>query len=487
MKKFYSLSTAALLACSLSASAAAVYETPGTGKTYSLQSLIGVAPDSVIQVSGKTFTVAYDITINENDKFVLDDNVTVQFKEKATLTINGHAKLVATERSYIKCVEGEAGKGIYMHYDGEEAQTVSNLDFDGAQLRNYGKRGFTIENCNFRNANGKLNSSGALSVGAANACFVVRNCRFENNTVPAIGGAANFGNGVIMENCYLNNNVTENRNKPQINLTVGGPDSVIIRNCEIIGNPALDKVGGIAVANMLGISGANNTLIEGCTIKENRYGITAMGICHIEIRNNILINNNHETNPMNGGSGISLSGGGKNLSAIISGNHIEGHLWGITIIKCAGEVNLGQINNNNSPGFNKFLNNGNNGKKYDVYNNQPANVYAQNNCWGVEEQTSELIQTVIFDKTDDATLGQVIFEPTWDSVNSINADKNGIIYSNGEILTLSGTETTLTIYDATGAKLSVMPTAGGRASLSEMPAGLLIVASPLGTLKVLNR
>lgn len=485
MMKIYTLSAALLLACSLSASAA--YETPGTGKTYTLQSLVGVAPDSVLQANGKTFTVAYDITINENDKFVLDDNVTVLFKEKAVLTINGHGTLVASERSYIKCAEGELGKGIYMHYDGTEPQTVRNLDFDGAQLRNYGKRGFTIEYCNFRNANGKLNSSGAIAIGTSNACFVVRNCRFENNSVPAIGGGANIANGIIVENCYLNNNVTENRNKPQLNLTVGGPDSVIIRNCEIIGNPEHTKVGGIAVANMLGISGTNNILIEGCTIKENRYGITTMGACHADIYNNTLINNNHETNPINGGSGISLNGSGKNLSANISGNHIEGNLWGITIIKCAGEVNLGQLNNTKSPGFNKFLNNGNNGNKYDVYNNQTANVYAQNNCWGVTEQKAELIKDVIFDKTDDENLGQVIFEPFWDSVEGVNADQQGIVYSNGEIITLSGNETTLTIYDATGAKLTVMSTTGGRASLNEMPKGMLIVASPLGTLKILNK
>lgn len=485
MNKIYAISAAILLSCA--AANAAVYETPGTGKTYSLQSLIGVAPDSVIQVDGKTFTLAYDITINENDKFVLDDNVTVLFKAGVTLTINGHGTLIASERSYIKCAEGEAGKGIYMHYDGDDTQTLRNLDFDGAQVRNYGTRGFTIENCNFRNCNGKLNSSGAIAIGTANACFVVRNCRFENNAVPAIGGAANFGNGLLIENCYLYNNNTENRNKPQLNLTVGGPDSVIIRNCEIIGNPELNMVGGIAVANMLGIAGANNSLIEGCTIRENRYGITAMGKSHIEIRDNVLINNNHETNPMNGGSGISLNGSKQDLSALVSGNHIEGHLWGITIINCAGEVNLGQVNNEKCPGFNKFINNGNNGKKYDVYNNQAANVYAQNNCWGVEEQTAELVAEVIFDKADDDALGQVIYEPFWNSVAGVNADDQGIIYSNGEILTLSGGETTLTIYDATGTKLNVMTTAGGRASLADMPNGLLIVASPLGTLKIMNK
>ena len=115
---------------------------------------------------------------------------------------------------------------------------------------------------------------------------------------------------------------------------------------------------------------------------------------------------------MNGGSGISLYDPYQKTTAVIANNVIEGNLWGVTIIGCK-DVNLGQPSNQaaSSPGGNKFSRNGCLGQLYDLYNNSRLTVYAQNNTWGVDQQTEEAIETVIFHQADDEKLGPVIFMP----------------------------------------------------------------------------
>ena len=64
-----------------------------------------------------------------------------------------------------------------------------------------------------------------------------------------------------------------------------------------------------------------------------------------------------------------------------------------------------------NPGNNTFVNNGNGGVLYDLYNNSTNTVYAQGNTWNVSEQTEEEIEKVVFHQNDNASLGQVIFMP----------------------------------------------------------------------------
>jgi hypothetical protein len=64
-------------------------------------------------------------------------------------------------------------------------------------------------------------------------------------------------------------------------------------------------------------------------------------------------------------------------------------------------------------GKNIFSNNGNNGELFDLYNNNPNDVMAQNNHWGVPEQIEELIRTVIRDKANDSRYGIVTFMPPY--------------------------------------------------------------------------
>lgn len=112
---------------------------------------------------------------------------------------------------------------------------------------------------------------------------------------------------------------------------------------------------------------------------------------------------------------------------MITGNHIEGNLWGVTVIG-GKNINLGKTEDKDAedynPGMNVFLNNSNSGSAYDLYNNSTKTVYAQGNYWkSVDKQDRESIETVIFHKNDDQRLGEVIFMP---ALNEDPADIGGI-------------------------------------------------------------
>ena len=183
------------------------------------------------------------------------------------------------------------------------------------------------------------------------------------------------------------------------------------------GDSTLNMVGGIAVANWFGTAGINVS-IEDCEISDNRYGITTMGVMDVVIKNNQIVNNKFESNPNNGGSGISLYDPYYKQNAVITGNRIERSLWGITVIGCS-EVNLGKTTvdadaSDYNPGGNVFIDNGNNGTLYDIYNNSSNTVYAQGNFWNVASQDSVSIETVVYHKNDNPTLGEVIYMPAGD-------------------------------------------------------------------------
>ena len=191
-------------------------------------------------------------------------------------------------------------------------------------------------------------------------------------------------------------------------------DNIVIDHCTITGNPEHTMVGAIGISNFYSRTG-NNITISNCTIRDNRYGIGTVGSMDIVIKDNTLVDNKYEVNPMNGGSGISLYDPYQLTNAMISGNHIEGSLWGVTVIGCKnvnlGRTNVGVDDPDYNEGRNTFKDNGNNGLLYDLYNNSANTVYAQNNTWNVSHQTQEEIENVIFHKADDASLGEVIYWP----------------------------------------------------------------------------
>jgi len=387
------------------------FTTQGDGTTWTFSKLAEVV-ESGVTGNGKTFTMTKNVTVAAGDKFKIESGIKVLMGNSVKLTISGEADFAAGERVQFTSAGAEDKPyGIFVDSD---ISTVdfANIDFEYAGLRCFGSKGLNVDNCTFKRHNAVSNAS-ALGLGTNGASFTVTNCTFEECERNAIGGAANYSNPIVIENCRFTGNGTRNLNAPQINLTVA--DNVTIRNNIVTGNPANNKVGGIVVSNMIGLKGTFETVIEGNEIRDNRFGIAAYNEQNALIKNNILVGNKYETNPDNGGSGINIYDPYKTQTTVVTGNYIEDNLWGITVIG-GKDVNIGKTEDKNAadynPGLNVFLNNGNRGKAYDLYNNSPNTVYAQGNYWkSVDIQDRESIETVVFHKNDDPSLGEVIFMP----------------------------------------------------------------------------
>jgi len=226
----------------------------------------------------------------------------------------------------------------------------------------------------------------------------------------------------------------------------------------------------------MGLSGTNKTTIENNDIRGHRYGITTLGAQTVTIKNNTIVDNQYETNAVNGGSGISIYDSNGLQTVTITGNYIEKNLWGITIIG-GKSINIGKTEDPNAddynPGKNVFKDNGNNGVLYDLYNNSANTVYAQGNHWNVDEQTAEKIETVIFHKNDDSTLGEVIYMPAMDDASNIKTlHSQGVKIANGKI-TLSDAAT-IDVYAMDGKHIGRFSTSGGSIDLSMLAKGTYI-------------
>ena len=409
MKKYLFTLLATIIILTPMSVSADTYVTIGDGQTYSFALLSTIEGSGVSEGDG-CYMVSGTIEISEGDQFVMDSGVTVRFADDAGLIIKGVPTLMPEETTTL-CATFDATKPNQIEVWGGDSQVeVSNLHFIVVGLRCQNASGMNIHDCQFTAHAGT--QSAALQLGPDGAPFLVQDCYFANNAKAAIASAANYFCPIKIENCLFYHNSTANGNIPQLNLTAS--PMVEVTGCTIEGDPNLTMVGGIGVSNFYSIEGFH-VCITNNTIKDNRYGITTMGVMDVVIADNELFDNRHEVNAMNGGSGISLYDPTLKQTAMLRGNHIENSLWGITVIGC-GDVNLGRVDvvasdPSYNPGGNVFKDNGNSGILYDLYNNSTLTIYAQGNQWNVAEQTEEQIEGVIFHKHDNDALGEVLFMP----------------------------------------------------------------------------
>lgn len=484
MKK-YLLTSMIALAAVISAEAQE-YKTLGDGTTWSLEKLAEAGTYGVTRVgqdksnvwSRAIYQFEGELTISEGDKFEMEspsnnaEKVMLKMGDNARINIEGEAdfgirfysdndssKPWDYDNSVITRIsENDEPYGIVVS-SGQDILYVDALTFEYAGLRIQDGKTVDIHRCGFYYHNAK-SASYALAFGMPNSTYTVSGCTFEECEKSAIGSGANIPVNLTIEDCKFIKNGTANRNFPQLNLTVG--PQVTIRNCEIQGNPENTMVGGLVVANLMGLAGEMNTLVENNNIYDNRYGVSLYVTQNAIVRNNIIKNNNHETNPMNGGSGINVYDPYYSQNTTIMGNWIEGNLWGITVIG-GKDINIGKTENtaadDYNPGQNTFLNNGFDGNVYDLYNNSTNTIYAQGNIWKTaDSQTQEAIEDCIYHKNDDASLGEVIFMPF--------AEDTGIARMQEE------TGTDEAVYDLNGTRLS-----GLRSALdaSAVKKGIVIV------------
>jgi len=399
------------------------FKTKGDGTTYSFETLSQLDGSGVTaeMVDGrKVYTMSASDTIAAGDHFKAVDGGTVRMMGGVTLRIEGSADFESEEGyTFVDASEGGTAVGIVLN--DVTSSVWTNCTFEGVGLKLTSCKAGNLTKCTFTKNNGTIGQS-ALVLTSDGGVFGIDRCTFTDNPKAAIASAANMFCNMEIKGCEFKNNGTLNGNTPQLNLTVA--DAVVVENCTITGNPAHTMVGAIGISNFYGRQG-NNISIIGCTISDNRYGIGTVGPMSITIKDNTLTDNKYEENPMNGGSGISLYDPYQLTTAMISGNRIEGSLWGVTVIGCKdvnlGRTDVGTDDENYNAGGNTFKDNGNGGELYDLYNNSANTVYAQNNTWNVSSQTQEEIETVIVHKADDATLGEVIYWPAANGASGVES------------------------------------------------------------------
>jgi hypothetical protein len=390
-----------------------VFTTKGDGTTYSIKGLAQIAEagvESLPKENGNAAPPKYgltkSITIAEGDRFEMESNLHVLFAKDVRLTIEGEADFSKAWSVYDVYDENEQ-TAASIRLKSKAATFIDKCVFRHLGVEVMGEGAVQLRACSFLKHNGS--TAAALYFISAGAAATIEACIFEDCQKAAIGSAANASQPLTIVDCTFVRNSAANGNIPQINITAAKPLQVL--GCTITGNPDNTMVGGLGISNFMSYDA--DISISRCTITDNRYGIGLVGpAASISITDNRLVNNRHEVNPMNGGSGISLYDPYQQTVARLTGNHIEGSLWGVTVIGCR-HVNLGNLEEGPdcNPGRNVFRNNGFDGQLYDLYNNSTQTVYAQGNTWNVSQQTQELIETVIYHRHDNPSLGEVIYWP----------------------------------------------------------------------------
>ena len=383
----------------------AQWVSPGTGNDYTFTDLVTAAEGAVVAEDAGTFRVLADITISANDGLTIaPDEMTIFMADQVTLTIYGSFNC----RAHDTYVEMKTENSEHYNLRFEEA---SDCSLTGIKFK-YGG-GFqviesevTFEDCYFVHANTQTTNA-AVNFMNCNPTF--KNCTFKNNDGSAISSPVNGNGSPNIVGCYFYNNDITNANVPQINLGPGSDETIRIVDCTIEGN-GHDMSGGISVADLMGT--ANTTvLLKNNIIKNNRYGYNQQGYnINSIIEDNQIIDNNLETDPMNGGSGISIYGMNTNNIAKMRRNIISGNLWGITTIYY-NDVDMGTAED---PGGNAIFGNHNAGygedAEFAIYVNAFSDISAIGNYWGANDE--DYAESVIYHRPDlGETYGLVTYSP----------------------------------------------------------------------------
>ena len=377
----------------------AQWVSPGEGVTYTFSDLVEVT-DGVVTVGENGYLVNADLTISAGDVLEINNQTArVDFAE-VLVTING--SMVCTNTStrtkfyglnetnhFSMRFENATGCLIKKMYfsDGAGIKVIeSDVTFDDVKFV-YFTRGYSNSVINIFNCNP-----------------TIRNCYFMLNEGSAIGSPINGQASPQILNCDFDTNVN-GINAPQINLGPGAEDTIRIVGNEIYTIMAQWYVGGLSVADLMGME-STKVLLKDNIVRDGRYGYNQQGerISSVIVGNQ-FINNNHEENPMNGGSGISIYGNSTTNKAILRNNLITGNLWGITAIYYH-DIDMGT---EDDWGYNEIHDNGNGGAIYDLYNNSTCDLSAIGNKWNSTDY--EEIESHIYHQHDDPGLGLVTFYP----------------------------------------------------------------------------
>ncbi len=390
----------------------AQYTTPGTGVDWSIDDLVENSEGVVTLETNGQYTINEDLTISSSDLISIQTPEEINVADQVLITVEGTLVCIPQGGGII-FFKAQNDHYLGFRFDESEGSSFTSTYFKKAGGIDLLYSDVQFLGCDFTEFNQEYSTG---TVDLFHSSPLIEGCSFSYNMGPAVMSGANVECSPQILGCEIKYNVVANGNTPQINLGTSGADSIRIMNCEIIGNPENEMAGGIAVTTLIG--GSAKARIEGNVIKDNRYGITCYGSnIGSLIRGNEIKDNNTQNQPMLGGSGINFFGDETN-QPIVSGNIITGNLWGITIQNSA-QPNFGQLEGDIfNPGANTFMDNGNEGAIYDLYNNTPNPIMAQNNYWGTDDPVE--VEDHIFHQPDDPTLGLVDYMPMYSPPVSIS-------------------------------------------------------------------
>jgi len=444
MKKLY---LSFLFVLVFSSTMNAQWVSPGNGTTYTIPDLVNVSNGTVTN-GPDGYSINADLTISTNDVLNIDDQVLRIDIDEVLITINGSMTCTNNNRvrfyglnetqHFSMCFENASGcnlKNMYFSDCAGIKLIESDVRFDDVKFVY-----FTTDYCH-------------SAIDIFNCNPVIENCYFLLNEGAAIGSPANGQSSPQILNCEFDSNVN-GANMPQINLGPGAEDTIRIVGNLVDGTYATFHTGGISVADLMG-TGNTKILLKNNVIKHNRYGYNQQGY-HLSsnIIGNEFLDNYHEDNPMNGGSGISIYGMDENNQSVLRNNTITGNLWGITVINAA-DVNLGT---EDDWGYNEIHDNGNSGEIYDLYNNSTYDIMAVGNDWGTISERE--IERHIVHQFDNPSLGLVTYVPFIgdDAVEementSFQISPNPVSNGNFTLSLEKVTPTDMTIYNINGQSL----------------------------------
>ncbi len=469
MKKIYILLIGFI---AISFNLSAQYSTPGTGVNWTFDDLVANSAGVVTEIAG-VYYVNEELTISTGDILSVDEGIDVKIEEDILIRVNGTFDATPDEEATFTAKDPENRfKGF--RFEESVASVIDNC------LIEYGG-GIKLVDCDVQISNSiiryfdKEYSTGAIDLYHSSPD--IYNNEIYENAGPAIasGSTAASSPQILNNNIYENN--TSNANTPQINLGTMAEDSIRIVGNTITG--LYEMAGGIAVTTLMG--GEIECVIKDNLIQNNRYGVTCYGSnISAVITNNEIHDNNIDGNPDTGGSGLNFYGGETN-TAIVSHNKITGNLWGITIQSDA-RPNMGQLEGDiYNEGMNEIYDNGNNNVEYNLYNNTPNPIMAENNYWGVDN--ADDAEEVIFHEPDDGSLGFIDYLPILTggvNVEDLDAEQNDIINSvfpvpaNNHVTIALKSKAAMKIYSSNGALMLDEQFAKGETTLqtSSWPAGL---------------
>ena len=377
--------------------------TDGNGTKYTLQDLATAYPEAVTCTEPGVYHLHENLTLSANDTLFLDESLQqLILHNELTITIQG--VLTCAERTDLLTVNSERENAESASYEWrlEEGSVglLQHILFEDGKDIFLTDGEFTLRHCEFT-------GFAESAVRMMNCNPVITGCHFHDNHAAAIQSPANSSSSPVITNNTLYNNVLDNTNNPQINLGTGGTDTIVITGNRIEG-VASTMSGGIAISNLVGAEQVTQVLLSGNTITHNRYGYTQTGTnISAEILDNFITDNNLETDPMNGGSGISIYGYDTTCYAKIRRNIIAGNLWGVTAVY-RYHIDMGTAND---WGRNVLYDNTNNDELYAFAMSQYStlDVTAIGNYWGNND--TAFAESVILHQHDQSNLGRVEFEP----------------------------------------------------------------------------